>query len=62
MSRAIFSPARTHTEHQDPSAAKRLFHLEEEDPEPQKGAAYIHPSVADWSLAHDLIDTPRSGL
>jgi hypothetical protein len=31
--------------HQDPSAAKHLLHLEEEDPEPQKGAAYIHPSV-----------------
>ena len=45
MSQAIVSPARTHTEHQDPSAAKRLLHLEEEDPKPQKGAAYIHPSV-----------------
>ena len=45
LSRAISSPARMHTEHQDPSAAKRLLHLEEEDPKPQKGAAYIHPSV-----------------
>lgn len=41
MSCAIASPARTHTGHQDPSAAKCLFHLEEEDKEPQKGTAYI---------------------
>jgi hypothetical protein len=39
VSRAIDLPARTHTEHQDPSAAKHLFHLEEEDAEPQKGSA-----------------------
>ena len=40
------SPARMMRGHQDPSAAKRLLHLEEEETEPQYDTAYIHPNVA----------------
>ena len=49
----IFSPARTHKEHQDPSAAKRLLHLEEEEPEPQKGNAWrIHAWLVAYPWSH----------
>ena len=36
LSRATVLPARMHAEHQDPSAAKPLLHLEEEDLEQAK--------------------------
>jgi hypothetical protein len=58
-------PKQEHTRNTGSFCSKALLHLGEEDAEPQKGTAYIHPSMACPSLTGRLptisLTSPRVG-